>query len=281
MKGLAKWSGAVLFALIIPFHLCAQQPLWRVDLRDVGYQFAEAETGIKFYGSFLVVYSGSIDSGSMRQRLVFEKENGRLVPQDHLAGISLPLWDECWRALFKKAFPEVNVIGCRNQMKLEQVGGIGRGAQKGDTTYYLHEPGKERVLLFRGHCNAIDPRFVGDNHILLNLCGNRNVVVDKRGQKLYEMPRLVDPYIATNREGTRFVVYERDSSFLGQFNDTTDKKRMKVFRSSDGKKLLEYRWGLVDGDKLNDGRVALSGDGSLAALIHGREVIVFVVPLKK
>ena len=281
MKGLAKWSGTVLFVLIIPFHLCAQQPLWRLDLRDAGYQFEEAETSIKFYGPYLMVYSGSIDSGSMRRRLVFEKENGRLVPQSQLAGVFLPLWDECGRTLVKKAFPEVNVIDCRNQMKLEQVGGIGRGAQKGDSTYYLQEPGKEKVLLFRGHCNAIGPRFVGDNYILLNRCGARNVVVDKRGQKLYEMLRLVDPYIATNREGTRFVVYERDSSFLGQFNDTSDKKRIKVFRSSDGKKLLEYRWGLVDGDRLNDGRVALSDDGSLAALIHGREVMVFVVPLKK
>lgn len=58
-------------------------------------------------------------------------------------------------------------------------------------------------------------------------------MVDKRGQRLYEMPRLTDPYIAVNREGTRFVVHERDSSFLGQFNDTTDRKRMTVFRSSD------------------------------------------------
>jgi hypothetical protein len=106
-------------------------------------------------------------------------------------------------------------------------------------------------------------------------------VVDKRGQRLYKIPKLTDPYIATNREGTRFVVYERDSSFLGQFNDTSDKKRIKVFRSSDGKKLLEYRWGLIDGDRLNDGRVALSDDGSLAGLIRGREVMVFAVPLKK
>jgi hypothetical protein len=55
---------------------------------------------------------------------------------------------------------------------------------------------------------------VGDNRIFLHTCGTKNVVVDKRGQRLYKMPKLTDPYIAVNREGTRFVVHERDSSFL-------------------------------------------------------------------
>jgi len=166
-------------------------------------------------------------------------------------------------------------------MRLEQIGGIGRASQKGPAEYYLQEPGKEKVLLFRGNCNATDPRFVGDNRIFLHTCGTKNVVVDKRGQRLYKMPKLTDPYIAVNREGTRFVVHERDSSFLGQFNDTTDRKRMTVFRSSDGSKVFEYRWGQVEGDGLNDGRVALSDNGSLIALIRGRELMVFVIPLKK
>jgi hypothetical protein len=147
MKGLTKWSSAVLFVLIIPFHLYAQQPLWRVDLRDVGYH-EEADTSIKFYGPFLVVYSGSIESGSMRPRLVFEKENGRLVPKGHLAGVSLPLWAECRRTLFKKPFPEVNVIDCRNQMKLEQVGGIGRSAQKGIPDITCTNPEKSGFYSF-------------------------------------------------------------------------------------------------------------------------------------
>jgi len=273
-------SGVVLFFLIIPFHLSAQKPVWRVDLRDVGYQFEEADTGLKFYGPFLVVYSGSIYSGSMVPVLVFAQDTGQLISQERVQVIHLPRWNECGRTVFKKASPEINIIDCRGQMTLEEIGGIGRGVQKGDTEYYLQEPGREKVLLFRGHCPTGHPNFVSDEYILVTLCTGKQVV-DKEGHKVYEMPRLADPYIAPNRDGTRFVVHERDSSFLGQFNDITDKKRMKVFRSSDGKKLFEYHWGQVEGDGLNDGRVALSDDGSLAALIRGREMLVFAVPSKK
>jgi hypothetical protein len=278
MTGLAKLNGLVLFFLIIPFHLSAQQPVWHFDLRGVGFQFEGADTGLKFYGQFLVVYSGSIYSGSMRPVLVFAQDTGQLISQERGKVIYLPRWDECGRTIFKKASPEVNIIDCRGQMRLEQIGGIGRGVQKGDTEYYLQEPGKDKVLLSRGHCRPSAPHFISDKYVLVTLCNGKRIVANKQGQKVYAMPKLSDIYVAPSLLGTRFAVHERDSSFLGQFNDITDKKRMTVFRSSDGKKLFEYRWGDVDDDGLNDGRVALSDDGSLAALIRAREVMVFAVP---
>lgn len=144
MKGLAKWSGALLFILIVPFRLCAQTPLWRVDLRDVGYQFEEADTALKFYGQFLVVYSGSIYSGSMRQRLVFSQDTGQLISEERLTGLSLPRWDECRTSIIKRASPASNTIDCRNQMRLEQIGGIGRASQKALPNITYRNPEKRR-----------------------------------------------------------------------------------------------------------------------------------------
>ena len=268
---------ALAFSTLRPY--CnTDDPAWIVGMRKFGYQSAQwgADTGVKFTGPFLVVYSGSIFSRSMTPKLVFDKDTGQLVPWDLLAGISLPPWDECQRTIVKRPFPYLNAIDCWDSMTIQQVGGIGRGEERGEAKYYLDEPGKDKVLLFRGRCNT-DPHFVGKHHILVRLCNGRRVVVDNGGRKLYDMPKLFDAYIAPNREGTRFIVYERDSSLIGQFTDQTDRKRLKVFRSSDGEKLFEYHWGQIEGDRLNDGRVALSDDGSLAALIRGTELIVFAI----
>ena len=52
---------------------------------------------------------------------------------------------------------------------------------------------------------------------------------------------------------------------------------MKVFHSSDGKKLFEYRWNVTADEGITDGRVALSDDGSLVALVRGHEVFIFAL----
>ncbi len=279
-----RYKGWVLgLALLVSsFYGNAQEPAWRVDLRNLGSRSEPwgAATSLKFYGPFLVIYTGSI-YGGMHRKVVLDKESGRVVSEESSAGISLPEWDECPRTLFRKPFPEVNIVDCRKQMTIEQIGGIGLVEPRGNAEYYLHEPGKDRVLLLRAHCITSDPRFVGDDYILVKLCSGKRVVVNKQGHTIYDMPKLVYVYVAPNREGTRFAAQERDSSFLGQFADTTDRKRMKVFRTSDGRQLFEHRWGQVEGDLLNDGRVALSDDGALAALIQGWEVIAFAVPSPK
>jgi hypothetical protein len=279
MRGLNTVIATAFLLLIGPVHLNAQKPVWQIDLDQFGGSSKQdgPATGLKFYGPLVVVYSGSIYDRTMHPILVIEAETGRPVPMDRMVSVSLPSWDECNRTLFKKPFPEVNVVDCRDHMTIEQVGGIGRGPTKGDAEYFLQEGNSGRALLLRNRCSTSDPRFVGEQQILLTLCNGKQIVVNKQGQKIYDFPKLIDPYITSNMQGTRFVVQERNQSLLGQLNDTTDKKRMKVFRSSDGKKLFEYRWGQVDGDRLNDGRVALSDDGSMVALIRGNEVMLFAV----
>lgn len=173
------------------------------------------------------------------------------------------------------------MIDCRGELTIEQIGGIGAVAPRGDAEYYLHKSGKTRVLLYRANCITGDPRFVGDGYILLKPCKAKPIVVNEQGQKIYEMPKLADAYIAPNRNGSSFATQERDSSFLGQFKDITDKKRMRVFRTSDGKQLFEYRLPEVEKDSLNDGRVALSDDGAMVALIQGWEVLAFRVSSPK
>jgi hypothetical protein len=150
-------------------------------------------------------------------------------------------------------------------MTIVQIGGIGFKKTE-PAEFYLQDLGKEKVLIFRARkrCQPGAPRFISDQLILLRPC-NDNVVVDKKGRKVYDMPRLSFYYLTMNRDGTRFAVYERDESFFHQF-EGTDRLRVKVFRSSDGTKLFDYRWHLAD-EATNDGRIALSDDGSLLGMI--------------
>ncbi|HYL92741.1 MAG TPA: hypothetical protein VEW69_06245, partial [Alphaproteobacteria bacterium] len=98
-----------------------------------------------------------------------------------------------------------------------------------------------------------------------------------KGEQVYALPKLSDAYVIPNHNGTRFVTYERIASFLCLVCET-EKLRVQVFRSADGKKLFEYQWRLSDApDSISSGRVALSDDGALVALIRGEEVLVFAI----
>jgi hypothetical protein len=237
-------------------------------------------TVVRFSGPFLVVYSGSGNS-----RLVFDKEIQQIVAEDRLAAIQLPPREESPRTVLGGAISEGNTIARWKQMAIEEICDTEHCSQPPGkravrmAEYYMREPGKVKVLLFRINCLPDRPRFVGDEEILINLCNGKNFVVNKKGQKLYDLPRLVWPYVTLNHEGTRFVVYERDQSFFQGFSgDCCDKRRVKVFRSSDGKKLFEYHWNGAGDDGINNGRVALSDDGSLLALVRSHEVLVFTIP---
>src|SRR5437764_1628418 len=87
----------------------------------------------------------------------------------------------------------------------------------------------------------------------------------------------LNPYLTSDLNGTRFAAYERDASFLHSLEGTTNKLRVKVFHSSDGKKLFEYRWNVTADEVITDGRVALSDDGSLVSLVRGHEVFIFAL----
>src|SRR5262249_3006517 len=189
---------------------------WRIDLHALQSERPQDEMTLKLSGPFLVVYAGSLvypgsEVGWVRTpQLVFDSKAGQLLSRESLAGLSLPAWDECPRTRFRKAYPAVNTIDCRKQMTIEQIGGIGlKEAEPAE--FYLQEAGKEKGLILRARerCRPGDPRFISDELILLRPCYD-NVVVDKKGNKVYDMPRLSYYYLTLDREGIKFAVYERD-----------------------------------------------------------------------
>lgn len=70
---------------------------------------------------------------------------------------------------------------------------------------------------------------------------------------------------------------DRDESFFHELSGTTDRARVGVFQSSNGKKLLHLAWH-VKGESTREGRVALSDDGLLVAVVRSGEVLVFALP---
>jgi hypothetical protein len=89
---------------------------------------------------------------------------------------------------------------------------------------------------------------------LVTLCNGKQVVVDNEGRKLYDMPNVVDAHVAPNREGTRFIVHERDSSLIGQFTDQTDRKRLKCFARLMAKNFLN-----ITGDRSRETALMTAG----------------------
>ena len=261
------------------------EPLWKVDLRTLESQtkWHGDEVGIKFVGHYLIVYSGSAPMpghAEMHPALILDRDTGRLLTNETLIEASLPQWDDCPRTRYREPAPVENIIDCRGDMRLVQVGGIGGPGEKvGATRIYLKQPGREDVLLFTENCFPGDPSFVGDDQILLSLCdsgGSGYRGVDRAGKKLYSI-KLLFPYITVSRDGTRFAAYERYATFLHEISGTSNRARVKVFRSTDGEKLFEYGWHLAEDEFDNDGRIALSDDGSLIAIVQGNEILVFAV----
>lgn len=252
-----------------------EQPIWRINLETYP-QMLTQNIMLRFYGDLLVIYS---EAGNCV--LIFDTKSQRMVDdKETRRAVSLFLVNPCPLTRFRKRFPEVNVLECWKGMALEQVGGIGFRNEE-PTEYYLRLPAKQRVLLFHGNhrnCWPGDPHFVGDGQILVNQCNGKALVLNTKGTKLYSFPKLSEAFIALNDEGTRFAAFERSSSFLHEF-EGTNRLKVKVFRSADGRKIFERKWHLGDGDGISDGRIALSNDGSLLAIARGGEVQIFRLPV--
>jgi hypothetical protein len=247
----------------------AQQALWRIDLHgyELGQQFDDIV--VKISGRFLVIYLGR--GGS---RLVFDINTRERVPEEQLIGVSLPPREERGLTKPRQPSPAVNTVARWKDMAVEQVGGVGM-RNTGNAEYFLREPGKDRTSLLRLPCDG-NPSFVGNEHILFHACNGKMLVVNKKGARVYEMS-LSYPYLLPSGEGDRFVVYDREESFFHQFGGT-DRVHIMVFRSADGKKLFERQWRPTQNESTNDGRAALSHDGSLVAVARDAEVLVFQVP---
>jgi hypothetical protein len=252
-----------------------EQPIWRINLETYPEMMTQ-NIVLRFYGDLLVINS---EAGNCV--LIFDRKSQQMVDdKETRRAVSLLLVNSCPRTRFRKRFPEVNLLECWKEMVLEQVGGIGLSNEE-PMEYYLRLPGNERVLLFHGshrNCWPGDPHFVGDDQILVNQCNGKSLVLNTRGTKLYSFTKLSEAYIALNDEGTRFAVFERSSSLLHEF-EGTNRLKVSVFRSADGRKIFERKWHLGDRDGINDGRIALSNDGSLLAIARGGEVQIFRLPV--
>jgi hypothetical protein len=244
-----------------------ERPAWDIDLQPFGYGW-DHDTSLKFSGRFLVIYPDS----HVNTRIVFDYETHKQASEESLRGISLPPWGDPEITRFRKPAPAVNVIGRLGDTLLEQIDGV--GWSPGRPEYYLQEPGKQRIAIFQPKCIPPDPKIVGRELVLLHLCSGKNMVVDQSGQKKYSFANLTFADVAPNDRGTRFLTYERKNSL---FHQGTYWKRLRVFRSIDGKKLFEYRW-RAEGDYTNTDRAALSDDGSWLALVRSGKVLMFALP---
>jgi hypothetical protein len=143
--------------------------------------------------------------------------------------------------------------------------------------YYLRRPDEKPVLLFQDHCLNPAPQFLGDKYIFFFRCNLKGVVINSDGEQVYQLPVFTFPYVVASGAGTRFAVYERDESLFHQLTDTIDRVRVSVFQTSDGKELFKLGWH-TRGESTRDGRIALSDDGTLLAVVRSGEVLVFRIP---
>lgn len=175
-----------------------------------------------------------------------------------------------------------HVVAQRKQMAIEQVCDQesckeSPGAPRiRSVKYYLKRPDTAPVLLFEEHCLGTPPLFLADEYILFVQCDLKNVVVNDQGKQLYQLPAFAFPFVAVSRDGTRFAVYERDVSFWHGLAGTTDRIRVSVFQTLNGKKLFKLGWH-TNGEAAEEGQMSLSDDGSLLAVVRSGEVLVFAI----
>lgn len=265
------------FLLLMNFGANAEpKPAWSIDLQALGYA-EDNKLIVGFCGPLLRIHSGTSNTDlvfdtATRQR-ISNQQGARELPACH---------DSLWKEPLLRERGG-HIVARWKQMAIEQVCDVescseppGQPAVR-DVKYYLKKPNNRSVLLFHDHCLSDSPAFIGDEYILFFSCNSKDVVVNSDGEPVYSLPALAFPYIAVNRGGTRFAVYERDESFFHELEGTTDRVRVKVFQSSNGKKMFEARWH-TKGESTRDGRVALSDNGSLLAVIHSGKVLVFTLP---
>jgi hypothetical protein len=257
-------STLLLFSLFC--RAAEKQPIWQLDLQKYQADQNGDDIVVRFSGNFLVVYPDRKGT-----RLVFNIATHEPISDAELREISLPPREEEGITKPLHPFPAINIVSRWNHMSIQQVGGVGlRNVE--DAEYYLTEPGKDRSLILRLPCDG-NPQIVGSGYFLFRFCNGKKAVVDKSGKHLYHIATS-DAYATPNAQGDRFVVYDRRESFFHQF-EGTDQLRVIVYRSSDGKKLFEKRWHPAKYEGGHDGRVALSDDGLILAMVKSGKLLLF------
>jgi hypothetical protein len=171
----------------------------------------------------------------------------------------------------------------------------------------LLEPGRPKTRVFyRRLPTSRTATFLTPDRILIlarvpdrldcSLCHEHLWVVDKSGELKYKLPVELNPgmfdYYASSHDGTRFVI--RDNIEAGRdlalniitlggasqfpFNTAV----VKIHDAIGGEKLFEYRWRMTEDEEHDSsGRVALSDDGSLLAVIRDETLLVFQLPSRR
>lgn len=254
-----------------------QKPLWRINLRAFGYPEPEQAVVI-FCGPFLIIYP-DYD----RPALVFDIKTHTFVSEEHWPQIPVTLRAAFALSQSTPSDSSRHIVARWKEMVIHEVCDQlsctqppGKPSVR-DVKFYLESPGKPNILLWQAHCLPGNPLFLAENRILIIDCNLKTIVVDPQGRQIYKLPVLAFPYLTVNRRGTRFAAYERYPTFFHEITGTSNRLRVKVFESANGRKLLEVRWHL-NNDSINDGRVALSDDGALVAIIREGEVLLFALP---
>jgi hypothetical protein len=176
------------------------------------------------------------------------------------------------------------IVASRKQMVVRQVCDVESCSEPPgkplvrDVKFYLKKPHEEPALLFHDHCLVQYPQFLGDEYVLFFRCNLKSVVINSEGKQVYQLPAFEFPYVTVSSGGTRFAVFERSASFFHELVGTTNRARVSVFQTSNGKKLFKLAWH-VNGESTADGRAALSDDGLQVAVVRLGEVLVFKLPV--
>ena len=252
------------------------RPVWSVDLGNLGVNATEA-SAVAFSGAFLLVYPNIYHD---RPPLVFDIGSHQLLNGERRPTIvdSLP------RPHFLEYgdLPDSSgrVVARRKQMWIEQVCDQpicveppGKPTVR-DSKFYLRSPGQEPALIWEVHCLPGRPLVLADDRIMVPTCGLAWQVIDNSGRKLYRFSDLSDPYFAVSSQGNRLAVYERTGGFFRI--EGYDHVRVRVFDCSNGKQLFHLRWP-IGNDSIDHGRVALSDDGALVAILRSGQLLVFAL----
>jgi hypothetical protein len=278
MRRFSFWA-AVLLVVVWHGHSYGQShshnpnPVQRIDLQAIGYSNDDF-VNVAFCGPALLIWDRRKENA-----LIDAPRRERLTGQPSQAGsCDTPLQDP---SFYSSKNP--HIVALRKQMVIEEVCDQTTCSQPPgspavrNVKYYLKRPGAMPVLLFQDHCLNPPPQFLGDEYALFFRCDLKSVVVNSDGKQVYQLPVFTFPYVVASGGGTRFAVYERDESLLHQLTDTIVRVRVSVFQTSNGKKLFKLGWH-TRGESTRDGRIALSDDGLLLAVVRSGEALVFPVP---
>lgn len=266
-----------LFLFLAPMlNASDPKPLWSVDLRGYGVKETDASV-VTFCGPSLAVYPDL-----NRPPLMFDVMTHQLLAEGRCPQMPLSVLRVRLQPDFNLPDSSGRVVARWKQLSIIQVCDQPICAQPPgkpsvrETRFYLRAPGQTDRFIWHADCLPDLPFFVSPDRIVVFTCAHA-AIVDDVGHHVAKLPSFMLPFFTATPGGARFAVYDTDESFWHELEGTADYFRVKVFRTSDGKELFHVRWHL-NSDDINHGRVALSDDGTLVAILRSAHVLIFALP---